>query len=47
MAKKKKFGTTLVKASAIGTALGAGLGKLMTKSVKSVNTNPYKKWRKK
>lgn len=46
MAKKKSFGSTLLKSGAIGAALGAGIGKLVTKGIKSVNTNPYKRRKK-
>lgn len=46
MAKKKKsFGLTLAKAGVVGTALGAGLGKLVTRGLKKVGTNPYKNWK--
>lgn len=42
--KKKSFGLTLAKCGAIGAAIGSGVGKLVTKGLKSANTNPYKNW---
>lgn len=44
--KKKSFGATLLKCGGIGTAIGAWVGKLLTKGVSRVNTNPYKGWKK-